>query len=285
MPYTVAASFAKFLENITVGGDQSSTATSRRDSIVELLRNSFEILEAFPTGSLVRRTAHRRFADVDVILALHYGKHVKGKSPTQLLQDVQDALSDYNARIVKKNGQAVTLHFKTWPDVDIVPASRVADNNGNVTHYSIPDAGRGVWIATQPKTHDSQISGLTLEGRQLIRMVKAWNHSHSEYARSFHLETLALGGTVVTNDWPWEVYQYFERAAKSIDSPLHHPDGRNGRVDDYLDYYSRSELKKRFSAACDRSRDAWLIVYNKGDEEKAIRQYRIIFGDDFPAYG
>jgi hypothetical protein len=49
----------------------------------------FDILEAFPMGSLLSGTSLKGFADADVMLVLHYGKHVKGKTPTQLLQNVE----------------------------------------------------------------------------------------------------------------------------------------------------------------------------------------------------
>src|SRR5690349_10354443 len=109
MPYLVSTSFRDLLDNIRITSDAKSTATARRNRIVELLDQKLTILDAFATGSLVRGTGLRNVSDVDVMLVLHYGKHLKDKSPKAALETVQDALADYNARIVKKNGQAVTL--------------------------------------------------------------------------------------------------------------------------------------------------------------------------------
>ena len=282
MPYTIPASFVKFLENITVG-DQSATATGRRDSVVALLEKKLEVVEAFPTGSLVRRTALRGHADVDVIVALHYSKHIQGKTPGQVLQLVQSALSDYNAKIVKRNGQAVTLYFTTWPNVDVVPASQAA-SNGVVVHYNIPDSVKGTWLSTNPAGHDSRVSAMTLEGRQMVRMIKAWNHSHSEFMRSFHIETLVLK-VAATGDWTWELYNYFKSAAESLSQPLFHPDSLNGRVDEYLGQNEREALRSRLIDARDRTNVAWTIDYRKEDPKEAIRQLGIVFGDYFPPYG
>ncbi len=69
------------LEEIAIDGSLMDTANTRRDRIVELLKDEFTILEAFPTGFLVRGTALSGHADVDVIVALHYGKHIEGKEP------------------------------------------------------------------------------------------------------------------------------------------------------------------------------------------------------------
>lgn len=102
MPYTVPVSFDKFIENISVSGNQSETANSRSQSIVNLLDKDFSILEAFPLGSLVSGTSLKGYADADVMLVLHFGNHIDGKSPTQVLQAVRDKLSEYNTRMAKK---------------------------------------------------------------------------------------------------------------------------------------------------------------------------------------
>ncbi len=137
MPYTVPASFNKFFENINLPGDHRDTANSRKDSIVSSLKKNYSIIEAFPSGSIPRFTAVKGYADLDVIVALHYANHIEGKKPSEVLQNIRDSLSDYKTN-VRKNGQAVTLYYKTWPNVDVVPVSRAVDENNNITHYNIP---------------------------------------------------------------------------------------------------------------------------------------------------
>lgn len=283
MPYTVAVSFDEFLSRISLTGDHSTTANARRDRIVRLLKDDFEILKAFPTGSIVRRTALKS-SDLDVIVALHYGQHVKGKTPTQVLSEVRDHLGG-SARIVKKNGQAVSLYFATWPNVDVVPVKRVA-NDGTLDYYGVPDMETDSWLVSRPWRHDSSVSGLSLESRQRIRMIKTWNQAHSDYMESFHIETIALSAPPPTDDWPWDVFQFFDYAMKTIDSPLKHPRDAGDYVDDYLNAYSRAEVKTRLARACSLSRDAWHEVYPPRDNHrKSIETYRILFGDRFPAYG
>ena len=67
MAYTVAASFDKFRQNIELTSDHRETATRRANSIVSLLDGDFDILDAFPSGSIPRYTAVRGYADLDVI--------------------------------------------------------------------------------------------------------------------------------------------------------------------------------------------------------------------------
>jgi tRNA nucleotidyltransferase (CCA-adding enzyme) len=103
MPYTVPFSFNKFVENISLTGNHEKTATARKEHIVSLLGHTLTILDAFATGSIPKGTALKADADLDVMVVLHWSKHIKDKSPEQVLQDVRDALGEYET-YVRRNG-------------------------------------------------------------------------------------------------------------------------------------------------------------------------------------
>lgn len=282
MPYLMSSSFDKFIENITIGGDTKKVATARRDAIIELLKEKFTILDSFPTGSLVRNTGLKNSSDADVIVVLHYGKHVENKTPRQLLESVQSALGEYNAKIIKKNGQAVTLYFKTWPNVDIVPAKRVTV--GAFQNLRIPDANTGRWIATAPKAHDNRIANMPLRSRRLVRMVKCWNKAHSGYFLSYHIEKVVLeinaahdGESWAEDDWPWALAQYFKKAVEMTE-PSTAMSAEYGIED-------CTQLRERLKRARDISNEAWQTIYQDKNVEKAVGRLRVLFGDRFPAYG
>lgn len=281
MSYTILASFDKFLENITIGGDPKKIATSRRDSIFDLLKDKFTIIEAFPTGSLLRNTGLKNVSDVDVIVALHYGKHIENKTPKKVLDNVQEALSEYNA-IVKKNGQAVTLYFKTWPNVDIVPAKRVTVGQSYI--LKIPDMNTGTWIETNPKSHDIKIANMPLRGRYLIRMVKCWNKAHSSFFLSYHIELVALktenirdSGNWAEDDWPWLLAQYFKKAVEMTEPST--------SISADYDLEDWKALRERLKRAYDISYEAWQAIYTDKNVEKAVGRLKVLFGDKFPTYG
>ncbi len=285
MAYTVEAAFQQFYAAINLDGDNRDVANTRKDHIEEVLSKQFTILESFPSGSIPRFTALKGHSDVDVMVALHYAKHIKDKTPTEVLQSVRDALGEYKTN-VRKNGQAVTLYYKTWPNVDIVPVVQVA-NQGVVTHYEVPNANTGTWIPSNPKRHSADIDGKAsacgYNFRRIIKMVKWWSLTHSDYLQSYHIEVLALK-TLAGNldDTPWEVCQFFEKARPLIAASLWHD---QGFVDDYLGNADRQEALKRVDAAIEKSRDAWYALYNEKNAEQAIRLWRQLFGDKFPAYG
>lgn len=86
MPISVAAAFTQFYENINLDGDYRAMANTRRDDIIKKLSKDFEIIESFSTGSIPKYTALKGSADLDVMVALHFTKHIKDRAPTQVLQ-------------------------------------------------------------------------------------------------------------------------------------------------------------------------------------------------------
>jgi hypothetical protein len=283
LPYTIPFTFDAFIERISITGNQADTAESRCKSIVSLLDKEFEIIEAFSLGSLVSETSLSGYADADVMLVLHHGLHAEGKSPTEFLQLVRDKLSDYNTRMAKKNGQAVTLYFKTWPNVDIVPAYRVTDN-GSIYCYKIPNANDNTWIETRPKIHINNMKNISEQKVHLIKMIKEWNRKHSSYLSSFHIEVMALSYDDFSSDYAWHAFKFFEHMHIKIQTYIPSPSGVSGFVDDYLSYSDRLEATNRIETALGKSRDAWAAHYNNNDKE-SIEKFGKIFGDRFPSYG
>ncbi|TPG45518.1 nucleotidyltransferase [Rhodanobacter glycinis] len=287
MPYTVAVSFDQFHDKINLGGDHRSTANGRRDDIVSKLSKSLGIVEAFSAGSIPKYTALRQHADLDVIVALHYDRHIKDKTPTQVLQSVRDALSEWRTG-VRRNGQAVTLSYTTWPNVDVVPVARVVDGNGNVTHYNVPDSNTDKWIESKPKEHaaiiESKASTCGPNFRRIIKMIKHWNRIHSGYLQSYHIEVLAINVfDADLSDMPWQIFQFFSKARTQLENYIWYG---TGLADDYLSWSDRQEVLKRFDTAIEKSRNAWHKTYGDNHDDKgAIEIWRQIFGNEFPAHG
>lgn len=287
MAYTVPTSFDIFYENINLSGDYREIANKRRDNIVSTLNKSFDILEAFSTGSIPKYTALKNKADLDVIVAIHYGKHIQGKSPSEIIKDVRDKLSQWRTG-ARKNGQAVTLYYETWPNVDIVPVSQAIDDQGNVLYYNVPDSNTNTWIQSNPKSHASEIETKSSECghnfRRIIKMIKHWNAAHGNYLQSYHIEVLAIKVfNSNLNDIAWNIFQFFEKARPLLTGSLWYG---FGFADEYLSISDRNEILKRFDTAIGLSRAAWAKTYGTSNDHKgAIQTWKVIFGDKFPSYG
>jgi len=287
MPYTVAVSFDRFYERIKLAGNHRDTANTRRDDIVATLSKSFDILDSFSTGSIPKYTALKQHADLDVMVVLHYGKHIKDKTPTQVLQSIRDALAEWRTG-ARRNGQAVTLHYKTWPNVDIVPVSRTKNQDGSVSHYNVPDSNTDTWIESRPKAFASTIEAKAVECgsnfRRIIKMIKHWNRFHGDFLRSYHIEVFAVKiFNSDLGDTPWHVYKFFLDARVLLEQSLWYD---TGFADDYLSWADRQEVLKRFDKLIEKSRDAWYKTYGTNNDHKgAIELWQQIFGNEFPNYG
>lgn len=289
MAYTVPYSFTLFYEAINLPGDHRITANKRRDALVSLLQNSFEVLDSFSTGSIPRFTALSEHADLDIMVVLHYGKHIKDKSPADVLADIRDHLKDYRPS-VRRNGQAVTLRYKTWPNVDVVPVSRTTNAEGEVTHFNVPNANTGEWIKSRPKTHSRNIETVASSGgenfRQLIKFIKHWSRRNGDYLQSYHIEVLALktfesSGELV--DITWDLVVFFSNAETLLANALWHD---TGYADAYLSYADRLAVATNVTSALSVARSAWYCTYDgRDDHQQAITLWRKLFGSEFPTYG
>ena len=175
MALTVDAAFNAFFDAINLAGDHRETANTRRDAVVSLLKNHFDVVDSFATGSIPKYTALKGACDLDVMVVLHYTKHIKDKSPSQVLRSVREKLSQYRTG-ARRNGQAVTLGYTTWPSVDIVPVSYSQDAYGNITHYNVPNNDTEAWIKARPKEFaaaiDAKASKCGQNFRRIIKIVK-----------------------------------------------------------------------------------------------------------------
>jgi len=213
---------------------------------------------------------------------------VDGKKPSAVLKRIRDALADYSTS-TRRNGQAVTLKFKSWPNVDIVPARRVSDpDTQEFLHYEIPNMHLEKWIKTTPKSHGSIIQERARacgpHFRQLVTMMKHWNRvKNAGRLQSFHIEAIAADTfSSAMNNHPWDVLQFLKAAQDRLS--FHWYDGADASA--YIDFTTRPKIQDAIGDAAVQARSAWAAGYNNPDShEEAIRLWRAFFGRSFPNYG
>jgi hypothetical protein len=161
------------------------------------------------------------------------------------------------------------------------------NTEGAVTHYNVPNSNTEAWIKAKPKRFAAEIESKSstcgYNFRRIIKMIKHWNLTHSDYLQSYHIEVLAVKVfTSNLDDTPWQIFQFFKEARALLVGSLWYD---LGQVDDYLSWSDRQEVLKRFDTAITVSRDAWYAAHNSDDHKAAIGRWKQIFGDKFPAYG
>jgi SMODS domain-containing protein len=286
VPYHVDTAFHDFYELINLPGDFRETANARKDWIVRRLNPVYNILDAFAMGSIPKYTALQEYADLDVMVVLHFSEHIEGRTPAEVLEELRTMLGE-GAGTVRRNGQAVTMRFRSWPNVDVVPASvTYADKETKeVSYYKIPDMHRGEWLRTRPRKHAKALRAKAeQEGpyfRQVIKMIKDWNRRQKVQLQSYHIEVIALRMDCAFDDYSWAVYQWFETAKEHIWVCFH----EGVDIVDYLDG-SYSTVLDQLKEAEELAHDAWYLTYDDHDDhEQAYAKWQKVFGSNFPAYG
>ena len=286
VPYHVDTGFHDFHDRINLPGNHRETANARKDWIASKLKPVYNILDTFTLGSIPKYTALREHADLDVMVVLHFGEHIEGKTPAEVLDDLRIMLGA-GPGSVRRNGQAVTMRFKSWPNVDVVPASvRYADQEAKkVDYYSIPDMHRGEWLRTRPRKHSKAIASAAqlngLKFRQVIKMIKEWNRRQEVQLQSYHIEVIALKMWHSFDDYSWAIYNWFEAAEENIWACFH----EGVDIVEYLDGKYTTVLEQ-LREARELASDGWYLTYNGRDRhQEAYAKWRKIFGSKFPAYG
>ena len=285
MAYTVEESFAQFINNISVSCDFTNIAEDRTKLMLNLLNKKFDVLEIFPVGSLLTFTAIKGYVDIDIVVVLHYSKYIKKRLPLEILKVVKNVLSAYHTKITKKNTHAVHFEFQNAPNVNIIPASRVSNEN-KFSHYNIPSIDKDIWIPANPKIHTQKMREFSVYKSQLVQIIKEWNRQNSSYLSSFHIDNIALlYEDEVDSDLPWHVCKFFKHMRETLETDILNPNGLGSYVDDYLDDYSRAKVIQLVDDMITLTYDAWYDVYTDKEHRISIETYRACFGERFPAYG
>lgn len=284
LPRTTAALFGDFRSRLELTGMQTSTVAERQKNVRAAVSRHLDVETDFLTGSYARHTliSPLKQADVDVFVVLDPAYHARGSSA--VLDITRNALlKTYTTPKVSRNGQAITITFTDFL-VDVVPAF-----NRKGGGYLIPAGGVGTFISTDPKVHESHSSfqNAAHDGDlvPVVKMIKAWNRSINRHFRSFHLEVLAwqvFRGITISNDWS-AVRFFFEKAIPTIRQAVHDPAGYGTDVAYYIntgEQYAAAE--SRLNTALGRARRAEQYA-RSGGMQSAIEQWRLLFGDYFPA--
>ncbi|RIE07640.1 nucleotidyltransferase [Candidatus Cryosericum odellii] len=287
MATTVSASFQKLKEDIEITGLQTSDVSTRQNNVRDVVAGDMDVLGSFLTGSYSRSTliAPLPEADIDVFVVLD-PKYFERNGQASLLDKTRRALLKTYTRTpkVSRNGQAVTITFTDFA-VDVVPAF-----NRSGGGYLIPDSIHNVWIETDPRVHvKAMIDANAIHNGDLVpvvKMIKCWNRNIGYDFVSFYLELLAIKvfANVTISNYSSGMRFFFDKGREAIRYSVKDPAGYGKPVQGFRNCQTAEDAVRRFETA---HTDAIVAEqYAKdGYSEKAIDEWRNVFGDYFPAYG
>lgn len=296
MATTVPESFRQFATNTNITDRQEGIVANCKANIVAALQAQLEVHpseEARVIGSWDRDTLIRTLAegDVDVMIVLHYGKNegwYSAAGTAVVLERFRVILqSAYPTTVCKVDRNCVTMKLQEFR-LDVVPA--FAWNTGN---YKIPDADRREWVETNPITFAAEITRINkrMNGTfvPLIKMIKAWNREIGRPLRGFHLEcVLQQHYSGYNQGYTYEsmLPVFFRGLPGYLGSACYDPVTRD-RVDGYLDADVWVNNRARAIKAAERASAEAAAAHELGARQPvtAIKAWKELFGEFFPAYG
>jgi SMODS domain-containing protein len=291
MATTIQQGFLKMKQNLEITNLQATTVSTRQKNIREVLEAGLTVVDTFLTGSYSRNTmiCPLKEADIDIFVLMdvqYYYNYNDGQNGGQagLLDLVKRTLRKTYTRTpdITRNGQAVSIRFDDFM-VDAVPGFRRKGGG-----YLIPNSLTQSWISTDPKKH-VEIMRASNQAHSsdlvpLVKMIKGWNKSISEYFRAFHLEVLALEifNGVTISDFPSGARFFFDKGRARVAQKNPDPAGYGDDVGRYVT--DIDEAVGKFQLAYDRAVKAEDLA-RRGSIHAAMDMWIKIFGDYFPAYG
>lgn len=287
MARLISAGFEKLRENLEITGLQASTVSTRQENVRAAVAASMDVLTSFLSGSYKRSTmiAPLESSDIDIFVILD-PKYYKEFKPSGLLDKVRSVLLNTYTKTPKisRNGQAVTITFTDFT-VDVVPGFYRTGGG-----YLIPNSITDVWLETDPKVHDSNLSAANQSHNgdivPLIKMIKGWNRMINDAFVGFYLELMTqeiLKGVKIP-DFSSGARFVFDKGREKIRYKIADPTGFGGHVNPLGTVQTVSDAMNRFTTAYDCAIKAERLAI-EGYIEQATLEWRKIFGDYFPAYG
>ena len=269
-------------------------------------------------GSFERKTKKRELDDIDMMVcfsgkggtyhtAVENEKYlISFESELPVIRDCMDDGALNSRKVVNKLIAALERveHYKkaelhrdheaarlqlssyTW-NFDIVPCFYTSTG-----FYLIPD-GCGNWKNTDPRIDKTRITeanqklyGLLLP---LIRLMKYWKSlKWGDSISSYMFEQMVIDCVdaiplLPFNSWQVLVQQTLFYLKKAIELPVWDPKGIQGDLNE-LDNESRENLSMRAFISYLSATKA-IEFERDGDVQRAIKQWALVFGEEFPVFG
>ncbi|WP_435949040.1 SMODS domain-containing nucleotidyltransferase [Psychrobacter sp. DM8] len=273
-------------------------------------------------GSFARKTKIRELDDIDMIFTLKangctwtegYDGTVYLETP-QLSDDYKNfrhseslnlnskkiinkfisslkSIPHYTKADIHRNMQSVsfTLDSYDW-NFDIVPAFMTTEDLLGKSYYLIPD-GYGNWMKTDPRIDRARVTAINKhhEGKVLdiIRLIKYWQRRATMPSMSSYLlESMILEYYENNNPSSYldvSFRSFLNYLIKRIYSSVKDPKGIQGDINT-LSLDDKTKISSKAANDVKIADTASYFEITDKDHENAMKEWRKIFGADFPIY-
>lgn len=226
--------------------------------------------------------------------------HLNSNKVKNKLVSALQSISQYEKSEIHARGEAVTLKLKSYSwNFDIVPAFYCTGDTYTKPYYLIPN-GYGKWKKTNPKLEQERVSSLNQKFNNVvlstIRLVKYWNRrGQMPNITSYVLETMVLDYFDQTNHSVVNDNKYYDYPDMHFRDALYYisnhimcsvqdTKGFQGNINT-LTYEQKNKIKTRASNDYSKAYNAVRAETQEKDNQKSMKIWKDIFGDNFPQYG
>ena len=198
-----------------------------------------------------------------------------------------ETVPQYSTAVIKRNQEAAVLNLVSYSwSYDIVPCFYTVNN-----FYLIPD-GTGNWKESNPiKDQDNiKVTNLNFGGKvyQLVRTLKYWNANFTSPKISSYLFEVLVINFVKSmgkqNDYnDINIKDFFNYLYFNIGNDIQDPKGIQGNINS-LTFEQRDRISNKAKSCYETAKIALDFEIEENNQEKAIENWQIIFGDKFPSY-
>jgi len=270
-------------------------------------------------GSFERKTKKRELDDIDMMVCFN---GVGGSYQTVVENKLYRVLFDWNIPVISdcleddgtlnsrkmvnqligalnqveyykkaekhRDHEAARLQLSSYPwNFDIVPCFYTTQQ-----FYLIPD-GQGNWKNTDPRIDRARVLSIDFKNQRLatplIRLMKFWKElKWGDAVSSYMFEQMVLDylesiPVLIALSWQVRVLNVLGYLRTAIKNPVMDPKGIQGDLNE-LDGETRNKLS--LSAFTSSLSAAQAIEFERnGETQKAISQWKLVFGEQFPDYG
>lgn len=237
-------------------GRDTDLTNQRRDEIkralADVLRTAFDLQYG---GSVAKHTEVNGLSDVDLLLIMR-DRNAGQLRPGMILDRVATKLRRSIVDAEVSTGRiAITVHYPDGMEIQLVPAARAERG------YKVPSWDGERWSRINPRTfrkaltrRNNQCNGNLIP---VIKLAKAIISDWPARVRltGYHVESLAIDafkGYSGTKTVAKMLPAFFEKATKSVLSPIRDSTGQSVNVDSYLGR-SQSEIRRKASHWCSQT--------------------------------
>jgi Second Messenger Oligonucleotide or Dinucleotide Synthetase domain len=275
--------FDKFDDKLKLDPAERLRAETCHNEITLLLQSKGLITSAFLQGSFARKTMIAPLRDIDKVVIL--AESLRALSPDEVMDRLEDALHVAHPKATfDRTRHSLKIDFGNDSfRFDVVPAWETFTDDDDVLIANRDTAGWG-------RSNTRELMRVVAERNEdcngrfihVVRMIKHLvAYGMDEVIPGLHVESIAYAAVQTPMPYPKASVAVVDAATQLLGNHYTEPTGED-RISDRLTDNERALAQNAFSAAAVKAREARALA-EAGDHTNAIRVWRELFGEPFPA--